>query len=272
MTFSWGQLFRDNRYTGADRQTDANQLTTALTTRLISEDDGRERLAASIGQIRYFDDSRVTLPGRDPGRAGQVGLDRRRQRRAERPLGHQRGLPVGPEAPRRGPGQPARALPVRRRRHRQLRLPLPPQRRLPSGIDPPASEDLLEQADFSFLYPINRELERGRPLLLLAAGQEGTRDHRRRAMGKLLPGRARGRPPLPAQPHRRPQQFAAGRVRAQGPGLGRAEHGARFAPCYPRLRSRRPLSRAAVLGAAHQQSRRRPTRPPTRPYEESISR
>ena len=63
MTFSWGQLFRDNRYTGPDRQTDANQLTTALTTRLISEDDGRERLAASIGQIRYFDGSFVTVPG-----------------------------------------------------------------------------------------------------------------------------------------------------------------------------------------------------------------
>ena len=63
MTFSWGQLFRDNRYTGPDRQTDANQLTTALTTRLISQGDGRERLAASIGQIRYFDGSEVTVPG-----------------------------------------------------------------------------------------------------------------------------------------------------------------------------------------------------------------
>lgn len=29
-TFSWGQLFRDSRYTGADRQNDANQLTMAL--------------------------------------------------------------------------------------------------------------------------------------------------------------------------------------------------------------------------------------------------
>ena len=27
MTYSWGQLFRDNRFTGADRQADANQLT-----------------------------------------------------------------------------------------------------------------------------------------------------------------------------------------------------------------------------------------------------
>src|SRR5688572_8899113 len=62
LTFSWGQLFRDNRYTGADRQTDANQLTLALTTRLIGDADGRERLTASLGQIKYFDDNRVVLP------------------------------------------------------------------------------------------------------------------------------------------------------------------------------------------------------------------
>ena len=64
-TFSWGQLFRDTRYSGADRQNDANQLTTALTTRLIRQDDGREKLSASIGQITYFEDSRVTLNDRE---------------------------------------------------------------------------------------------------------------------------------------------------------------------------------------------------------------
>jgi LPS-assembly protein len=63
LTFSWGQLFRDNRYTGPDRQADANQLTLALSTRLIRQSDGKEKLTASIGQIRYFEDSRVTVPG-----------------------------------------------------------------------------------------------------------------------------------------------------------------------------------------------------------------
>ena len=61
-TFSWGQLFRDSRYTGADRQNDANQLTMALSTRFIDQRSGRERFSASVGQILYFDDSRVTLP------------------------------------------------------------------------------------------------------------------------------------------------------------------------------------------------------------------
>lgn len=63
LTFSWGQLFRDNRYSGADRQSDANQLTLALSSRLIRESDGLEKLAVSVGQIHYFRDSRVTVPG-----------------------------------------------------------------------------------------------------------------------------------------------------------------------------------------------------------------
>ncbi len=67
LTFSYGQLFRDNRFSGADRQADANQLTLALTSRLVRQSDGREKLTASIGQIRYFDDSRVGLSPVDPG-------------------------------------------------------------------------------------------------------------------------------------------------------------------------------------------------------------
>jgi len=69
--FSYGQLFRDNRYTGPDRQTDANQLTLALTTRLLRQRDGFERLSASIGQIRYFEDSRVTVPNEVPLEQGK---------------------------------------------------------------------------------------------------------------------------------------------------------------------------------------------------------
>jgi len=60
--FNISQLFRDNRFSGADRVADANQLSVALTTRMINGLDGRERFRASIGQIQYFDDRRVTLP------------------------------------------------------------------------------------------------------------------------------------------------------------------------------------------------------------------
>ena len=62
LTFSWGQLFRENRYSGADRQADANQLTLAVSTRLIRQSDGFERFSASVGQIRYLKESRVRLP------------------------------------------------------------------------------------------------------------------------------------------------------------------------------------------------------------------
>jgi LPS-assembly protein len=61
--FSWGQLFRTNRFSGADRQTDANQATAAITTRFFDEDSGRERFSASLGQIRYFEPQRVQMPG-----------------------------------------------------------------------------------------------------------------------------------------------------------------------------------------------------------------
>ncbi len=71
LTFGWGQLFRDNRYSGADRQADGNQLTLAVSTRFIREADGLEKLSASIGQIRYFEDSRVTVPGENPIEQGK---------------------------------------------------------------------------------------------------------------------------------------------------------------------------------------------------------
>lgn len=71
-TYSWGQMFRDNRYSGPDRQTDANQLTMALTSRFLRQSDGFERLSVSLGQIRYFEDSRVTLrPGEAPLEKGK---------------------------------------------------------------------------------------------------------------------------------------------------------------------------------------------------------
>ena len=59
--FNISQLFRDNRFSGGDRVADANQLSFALTTRTIDGTDGSERFRASLGQIRHFDDRRVTL-------------------------------------------------------------------------------------------------------------------------------------------------------------------------------------------------------------------
>jgi LPS-assembly protein len=65
MSFDYWQLFSPNRFSGADRQMDANNLTAALTTRLL-DDSGVERLSASFGQIRYLSRQRVQLPGVQP--------------------------------------------------------------------------------------------------------------------------------------------------------------------------------------------------------------
>jgi len=63
--FNISQLFRDNRFSGSDRVADANQVSLALTSRTINGDDGSEQFRASIGQIYYFKDRRVTLPSQD---------------------------------------------------------------------------------------------------------------------------------------------------------------------------------------------------------------
>jgi LPS-assembly protein len=63
LTFSYSQLFRDNRFAGVDRIGDANQLSLGFTTRFVDSANGREYLRASVGQILYFEDRRVTLTG-----------------------------------------------------------------------------------------------------------------------------------------------------------------------------------------------------------------
>jgi len=57
------QLFRANRYVGADRLGDANELAAGLTTRLVRAESGQQYLAATVGQRFYFESPRVVLPG-----------------------------------------------------------------------------------------------------------------------------------------------------------------------------------------------------------------
>ena len=66
LTFSYRQLFRDTRFSGYDRLTDANQLAMGVTSRLIDASTGIERLSASIGKIVNFSDQRVRLNNEDP--------------------------------------------------------------------------------------------------------------------------------------------------------------------------------------------------------------
>ncbi len=71
---NYAQLFSENIYSGSDRISEANQLTAALTTRILDNETGAERLRASIGQRYYFTDQRVTLPGETPRTANATDV------------------------------------------------------------------------------------------------------------------------------------------------------------------------------------------------------
>ena len=61
--FNFAQIFSENRYSGGDRIGDANEITMALTSRLIDPASGAELLRAMVGERIYFRHQAVTLPG-----------------------------------------------------------------------------------------------------------------------------------------------------------------------------------------------------------------
>jgi LPS-assembly protein len=60
------ELFRTNRYVGADRLGDANQLSAGITSRVYASDSGTRYLSATLGQTFYFETPRVRLPDEPP--------------------------------------------------------------------------------------------------------------------------------------------------------------------------------------------------------------
>lgn len=56
LSFSYDQLFRDNRYSGFDRQSEASQVALSITTKFLENSDGEEKASFSIGQLFYFQD------------------------------------------------------------------------------------------------------------------------------------------------------------------------------------------------------------------------
>jgi len=66
LDLNYAQLFTENIYSGYDRIAEANNLTLALSTRILDSETGAERLRAAIGQRYYFGPQRVTLPGEAP--------------------------------------------------------------------------------------------------------------------------------------------------------------------------------------------------------------
>lgn len=58
------QLFRDNRFNSADRIGDANQLSVALTSKILEPRTGIQRLEGTLGTIAFFKDREVQLSRR----------------------------------------------------------------------------------------------------------------------------------------------------------------------------------------------------------------
>ena len=65
LTYGFSQLFHYNRFAGADRQGDANQLTLALSSRILDAKTGLERFTVNAGQLIYFSDREVQLQPTD---------------------------------------------------------------------------------------------------------------------------------------------------------------------------------------------------------------
>jgi len=59
--FNFAQMFAENRFSGSDRINDANQVTLALTSRLLDPSSGSERLRVAAGQRLHLRDRLVTL-------------------------------------------------------------------------------------------------------------------------------------------------------------------------------------------------------------------
>jgi LPS-assembly protein len=67
--FNLAQIFTENQFTGGDRINDANQLTAAVTSRLIDPATGDEQLRVTLGQRYYFEPQRVAAAPVNPALA-----------------------------------------------------------------------------------------------------------------------------------------------------------------------------------------------------------
>ncbi|HSH86542.1 MAG: LPS-assembly protein LptD [Methylophilus sp.] len=65
-TLNQNSIFYENQFSGVDRINNANQITLAVTSRLIDSETGIERLSGTVGQRFYFDDLQVYLPNTTP--------------------------------------------------------------------------------------------------------------------------------------------------------------------------------------------------------------
>ena len=136
------QLFRANRYVGADRVNDANQVAFGLTSRLFNADSGAQYLAASIGQVYYFEKPRVVLPDEPVATRDTSDFIAQVSLSAYKDWNVEAGLQWNPEDTRS--------------ERSQFRLQYRPDGERVLNLSYRAQRDVLEQAEVSGAWPIGK--------------------------------------------------------------------------------------------------------------------
>jgi LPS-assembly protein len=136
------QLYRNNRYVGADRVNDANQLAFGLTTRLFDSGSGTQYFAASLGQAYYFERPRVVLPFETPSTRDTSDFVAQVSLTAYKNWNVEAGIQWNPEDTRS--------------ERSQLRLQYRPGGDRVLNIGYRAQRDRLEQAEVSGAWPLGK--------------------------------------------------------------------------------------------------------------------
>jgi len=136
------QLYRTNRYVGADRVNDANQIAFGLTSRLFNADNGTQYLAASVGQAYYFEKPRVVLPGEPPATRDSSDFIAQVSLSAYKNWNVEAGIQWNPEDTRS--------------ERSQFRLQYRPAGDRVINLGYRSQRDRLEQAEFSGAWPIGK--------------------------------------------------------------------------------------------------------------------
>jgi LPS-assembly protein len=137
------QLFRSNRYVGADRVNDANQVSFGITSRLFNADTGAQYLAASFGQAYYFEKPRVVLPDEPVATRDTSDFIAQVSLTAYKDWNVEAGIQWNPEDTRS--------------ERSQFRIQYRPDGERVVNLSYRAQRDRLEQVDFSGAWPLGRQ-------------------------------------------------------------------------------------------------------------------
>jgi LPS-assembly protein len=135
------QLFRRNRYVGADRVGDSNQLSAGLSARMLDADSGRQFLSATLGQAWFFESPLVTLPGEIAGTREYSNFFAELDLTAYQNWNVRAGLEWDPDATRNEKGE--------------LSVQYRPAPESVINVGYRFRRDLIEQVDASFAWPVS---------------------------------------------------------------------------------------------------------------------